>query len=153
MNAFVCTKLTDNYHHSFKYIIPKKLKIPDPQSNEILVLIKISGLNFFDALILENKYQHRMHVPFVPLSEFSGIIIKLGTSNKCKYKVGDRVCGFVDRTKGYGSLSQYSICNPASIWKMPHNMSFEHGAAFVSNFGTSFAVLRTYLETNISVAS
>ena len=149
MDAFVCTKLTDNYQNSLNYIIPKKLKIPDPTSNEILVQIKTAGLNFFDALILESKYQHRSTPPFIPLSEFSGIVVKIGDKTKSKsksnsksqYKAGDRVCGFVDRTKGRGSLSQYSICNPASIWKMPDNMSFEDGASFVSNFGTSYMSL------------
>ena len=141
MDSFVCTKLTDSYQDTLNYIISKKCTIPNPKSNELLVLIKASAINFFDGLILENKYQHRMHVPFVPLSEFSGVVIKIGPSSQSKYKVGDRVCGFVDRTKGYGSLSQYSICNSASIWRMPNNMSFDDGAAFVSNFGTSYMAL------------
>eukprot|EP01083_Nonionella_stella_P212731 767910_1 len=116
MQTFVCTKLTSNYEDSLNYIIAKHSSIPEPKGNEILVKIHAAGLNFFDGLILESKYQHRQTPPFIPCSEFSGVIVKLGSNRNNKFQIGDRVCGSALRHQNYGSLSEYTICSEASRW-------------------------------------
>ena len=140
MDAFVCTKLERTYESSLQHVTRQTLSVPAPGPHgEVVVAVVCAGLNFFDGLILESKYQHRQTPPFVPLCEFAGIVTVVGKGSR--FHVGDRVCGFVDRRNGHGSLSEYSVCSDAAIWEMPSNMTFEDGAAFVSNFGTSYMAL------------
>ena len=52
----------------------KELPTPTPQSGEVLIEIEAASLNFPDALIVQNKYQMKPPLPFVPGSEYAGTI-------------------------------------------------------------------------------
>ena len=74
---------------------PETLRIvdlADPVAGEGEALIEVSyaGLNFFDLLIIENKYQIKPPLPFSPAAEFSGRIATLGPGAS-GFKIGDRV--------------------------------------------------------------
>lgn len=63
---------------------PDKLRIeevPDPTPGEGDVVIRISsvGLNFFDTLVLRNKYQISPPLPFSPGAKVAGTIESLGS--------------------------------------------------------------------------
>ena len=45
---------------------------PEPQPGEVRVAIRFAALNFPDLLIVQNKYQMKPPLPFVPGSEYSG---------------------------------------------------------------------------------
>ena len=85
---------------------PETLRIadlPDPVAGEGEALIDISyaGLNFFDLLIIENKYQIKPPLPFSPAGEFSGRIAALGPGAS-GFKIGDRVLGHT----GFGCAAE-----------------------------------------------
>ena len=67
---------------------------PAPGEGEVLVEVAYAGLNFFDTLIIEGKYQVRPEPPFSPGGEFSGRVAALGAGS-------ERVCG---RRPGHGLL-------------------------------------------------
>jgi NADPH2:quinone reductase len=52
----------------------KELPTPQPKAGEVLVAIKAASLNFPDLLIVQNKYQHKPPLPFVPGSEYAGVV-------------------------------------------------------------------------------
>ncbi|MGE4375944.1 MAG: alcohol dehydrogenase catalytic domain-containing protein, partial [Burkholderiaceae bacterium] len=55
-----------------------ELPTPTPKEGEVLIEIKAASLNFPDLLIVQNKYQIKPPLPFVPGSEFSGVVQALG---------------------------------------------------------------------------
>ena len=73
-----------------------------------MVEIAYAGLNFFDTLIIEGKYQVRPKPPFSPGGEFSGRVAALGPGAK-GFQVGDRVMGVCS----YGAAAE-RIAVPAS---------------------------------------
>ena len=52
----------------------KELPTPTPRAGEVLVEIHAASLNFPDLLIVQNKYQMKPPLPFVPGSEYAGIV-------------------------------------------------------------------------------
>ena len=77
MKAILCHKYSSNI--SLKY---EKIKSPTPKKDEILISVKVAGVNFPDILIVQGKYQFKPELPFSPGGEVSGIIKKVGENVK-----------------------------------------------------------------------
>ena len=56
----------------------KELPTPAPKAGEVLIEIKAASLNFPDLLIVQNKYQMKPPLPFVPGSEYAGVVQAVG---------------------------------------------------------------------------
>ena len=56
----------------------KELPTPAPRAGEVLIAIRAASLNFPDLLIVQNKYQMKPPLPFVPGSEYAGIVEAVG---------------------------------------------------------------------------
>ena len=50
------------------------LPTPQPKAGEVLLQIHAASLNFPDLLIVQNKYQMKPALPFVPGSEYAGTV-------------------------------------------------------------------------------
>ncbi len=120
---------------------PEKLvveELPDlvPGAQEVLINVKAAGINFPDTLIIENKYQFKPPLPFIPGTEVSGTVAAVGEKVN-HIKPGDKVMGFAF-VGGYAE----QICVPsASCFPMPDTFSFEQAAAFTMIYGTSYYAL------------
>ena len=62
---------------------------PTPQTSEVLLRIEAASLNFPDLLIVQNKYQMKPPLPFVPGSEYAGVVEAVGPG-VTDLQVGDR---------------------------------------------------------------
>src|SRR5438067_1976875 len=56
----------------------KELPTPQPKPGEVLVEIKAASLNFPDLLTVQNKYQIKPPLPFVPGAEYAGNVVAVG---------------------------------------------------------------------------
>ncbi|MEK9144776.1 MAG: alcohol dehydrogenase catalytic domain-containing protein, partial [Elusimicrobiota bacterium] len=56
----------------------KELPTPEPGPQQVRVAIRAASLNFPDILIVQNKYQFKPDPPFVPGSEYAGVIDAVG---------------------------------------------------------------------------
>ena len=56
----------------------KSLPTPEPKAGEVRIRIEAASLNFPDLLIVQNKYQMKPPLPFVPGSEYAGIVEAVG---------------------------------------------------------------------------
>src|SRR5688572_20591437 len=56
----------------------KELPTPTPGPGQVLIEIKAASLNFPDLLIVQNKYQIKPPLPFVPGSEYAGVVAAVG---------------------------------------------------------------------------
>ncbi|MGQ3052316.1 MAG: NADPH:quinone oxidoreductase family protein [Roseateles sp.] len=113
-----------------------ELPQPVPTAGQIRVQIKAASLNFPDLLIVQNKYQMKPALPFVPGTEFSGVITELGEGVK-GLAVGQRIAAF----GGLGGFAT-EVCIPATLaMPLPDAFSFEDAAAFICTYATSHHAL------------
>ncbi len=60
----------------------KELPTPEPGPKQVRVAIRAASLNFPDILIVQNKYQFKPEPPFVPGSEYAGVVEAVGAEVK-----------------------------------------------------------------------
>jgi NADPH2:quinone reductase len=110
---------------------------PHPGTGEVAVAVSYVGLNFFDTLIIRNKYQVQPPLPFSPGAEFSGVVRQCG-SGVDALKPGDRVAGFV----GYGACRERVICRADQLILLPATLTEKAAAGLAVTYGTSLYALR-----------
>jgi len=109
-----------------------ELPTPEPGPGQVRVAIKAASLNFPDLLIVQNKYQFKPPLPFVPGSEYAGVVEAVG-EGVSRVKPGDRVA----TTAGTGGFGTHAVTEAERLMPLPEGMSFEDGAAFVLTYGTT----------------
>ncbi len=109
---------------------------PQPKAGEVLIEIKAASLNFPDLLIVQNKYQMKPALPFVPGSEYAGIVQAVGEGVK-HLQVGQAVA-CLSGTGGFGShtLAPAALCMP-----LPPGFPMVDAAAFIMIYATSYHAL------------
>lgn len=114
----------------------KELPTPAPKAGEVLIEIKAASLNFPDLLIVQNKYQIKPPLPFVPGSEYAGVVQAVGEGVK-HLKVGQHVA-CLSGTGGFGS---HAIAPAALCMPLPSEFPFVDAAAFIMIYATSHHAL------------
>lgn len=114
----------------------KEIPTPAPQKGEVLIEIQAASLNFPDLLIVQNKYQMKPELPFVPGSEYAGIIRALG-EGVTHLQVGQAVA-CLSGTGGFGThtLASAKLCMP-----LPAGFPAVDAAAFIMIYATSHHAL------------
>ena len=125
---------------------PETLRIvdlpdPAPGKGEALVEVRYAGLNFFDLLVIENKYQAKPPLPFSPGAEFSGRIAALGPGAG-GFKVGDRVLGHT----AFGCARERIVIPVDRLTAIPEQLSNEKAAGLSITYGTSLHALKQRAE-------
>lgn len=109
---------------------------PEPAAHEVRVAIRAASLNFPDLLIVENKYQIKPPLPFVPGSEFSGVVDAVGPDvGHVHPGDGVIVVGSV------GGFATHAIVRADGLIPRPPALSFEDAAAFALTYGTTHHAL------------
>jgi NADPH2:quinone reductase len=132
MKALLCTR----------YGTPDDLELADiadpaPGPGEAVVKIAAAALNFFDTLIIANKYQTKPALPFSPSAEFAGTVERVGTGVTA-LKAGDRVLGYC----GYGAARERIAIAAERLVKLPGGLDFERAAGLTVTYGTTFYALK-----------
>ena len=78
MKAVLCYKFGPP--ESLKY---DKILSPEPGENEIVISVKVAGVNFPDTLIIQGKYQFKPEFPFSPGGEVSAEYAPEAAQNGC----------------------------------------------------------------------
>lgn len=65
---------------------------PAPGPGQLLLETRAWSLNYRDLLMLEGRYDPRLPLPYVPLSDGVGRVVATGPGTR-RFRVGDRVCG------------------------------------------------------------
>lgn len=114
----------------------KELPTPEPKAGEVLIEIKAASLNFPDLLIVQNKYQIKPPLPFVPGSEYAGIVQAVGEGVK-HLKVGQNVACL----SGTGGFATHAIAPAALCMPLPDGFPHVDAAAFIMIYATSHHAL------------
>ncbi|TBU39092.1 alcohol dehydrogenase [Dichomitus squalens] len=133
MRAFVVT----DYAHPSKIPITQNAPEPKAGPGQVLVDVYSAGLNYFDLLQSQGKYQNQPPRPFVLGSELSGRI----SSNSpipdgCPFRAGDRVFGAAQ-----GAFGEKVAVAWQSLVPLPDNMTYDQGAGLYVTWPTSYEAL------------
>jgi NADPH2:quinone reductase len=114
----------------------KELPTPTPGAGQVLIAIEAASLNFPDLLIVQNKYQMKPPLPFVPGSEYAGVVQAVGDGVK-HLQVGQKVA-CLSGTGGFGThtLAPAALCMP-----LPDGFPAVDAAAFIMIYATSWHAL------------
>jgi NADPH2:quinone reductase len=114
--------------------------VPEPTLGPGLVRVAVhaAAINFPDLLVLEDKYQISVPLPFIPGSELAGVVEEVGPG-VTTLAPGDRVFGatFV------GAFAEQVAVPAGSLTRIPDGVDFRRGAAFGVANGTAYHALRS----------
>ena len=129
-------------------LVVRERPVPQPGPGEIRVRVVACGINYPDALIIEDRYQFRPERPFSPGAEMSGIVDALG-EGVTELSVGDRVLG----ADVCGGLAEQVVIAARRCFRIPDAMPFDQAAAFLMTYGTSHYALkyRAHLQAGETV--
>ncbi len=114
----------------------RELPTPTPKAGEVLIEIKAASLNFPDLLIVQNKYQMKPPLPFVPGSEYAGVVQAVGEGVQ-HLQVGQHVACL----SGTGGFATHTIAPAALCMPLPAGFPFVDAAAFIMIYATSHHAL------------
>jgi NADPH2:quinone reductase len=114
----------------------KELPTPTPSVNEVLIEIHAASLNFPDLLIVQNKYQMKPALPFVPGSEYAGVVRAIG-ADVTHLKVGQPVACL----SGTGGFATHTLAPAALCMPLPAGFPMVDAAAFIMIYATSHHAL------------
>lgn len=114
----------------------RDLPTPEPKPGEVRVAIRAASLNFPDLLIVQNKYQMKPPLPFVPGSEYAGVVDALG-EGVGHLRLGQPVAAFA----GTGGFATHAVVDAKLVMPLPEGFAFDDAAAFVLTYGTTHHAL------------
>ncbi len=118
-------------------LVIEEVMDPTPSKGQVIVEVKAIGINYPDALIIEDKYQFKPERPFSPGAEVAGIVDAVG-EGVTGVRRGDRVIA----VPGWGGLAERIAVPANSLIPIPEGMDFETAAAFIMTYGTSYYALK-----------
>ncbi|GMV48408.1 MAG: NADPH:quinone oxidoreductase [Pseudomonadota bacterium] len=131
MHAWLCETL-----EGVDALTWKELPTPVPAAGEVRIAIKAASLNFPDLLTVRGQYQIRPPLPFVPGSEFSGVVEALG-AGVAGLAPGQPVAA-IGASGGFGT---HACVSAAHTLALPDGFDIVDGAAFAFTYGTSYHAL------------
>ncbi|WP_202410439.1 NADPH:quinone oxidoreductase family protein [Pseudomaricurvus sp. HS19] len=97
----------------------------DPAPGQVRIAVRAVGVSFVDVLNATGQYQGKAPVPFIPGSEFSGVIDAVG-EGVSQWSVGQPVIA----SSWGGAFADLANVDSRSVSPMPEGMSFECAAVF-----------------------
>jgi len=116
---------------------PESLVIEDlpdlvPEPGMVVVSVRAAGINFPDVLMIQNKYQNKPPLPFVPGGEACGVVAAVGTGVQ-DWLAGDRCMVNIV----YGTFAEQVMVEPDRLFPVPASMDDMHAAALLIAHGTA----------------
>ena len=104
---------------------------------QVVISVKACGINFFDGLMVQGKYQTKPPFPFSPGAEVAGIVREVGAD------VGDLAPGMrVLAFAGVGGYAEEVAVDAWRVLSIPDAMDFPTAAGFIITYGTSYHGLK-----------
>ena len=119
------------------------IPVPETPAGSVRVKVHAAGVGFVDGLKIRGLYQTKDPLPFVPGSEFAGVVDEAGAGST-RFTPGTPVLGFARS----GALADYVVVPEGALHPLPQGLSFAVASAFRMNYMTALYALseRGYLQ-------
>jgi NADPH2:quinone reductase len=114
-------------------LVVEEVPSPEPGSGQLRIRVEAAGVNFPDALIIENKYQFKPELPFSPGGEIAGTVDAVGLGVE-DFAVGERVVA----STLYGGFAEEALADARKTIKLPPDFDPKVAAAIVIAYGTTW---------------
>jgi NADPH:quinone reductase len=108
---------------------------------QVRVRVGAAAVNFPDVLLVADRYQVSVAPPFVPGSEFAGVVEEVA-AGVTGVAVGDRVIG----TGMVGAFAEEAVVGAGGLVPIPDGVDVRTAAAFGVAHRTAYHVLRSVAE-------
>lgn len=111
---------------------------PTPGAGQVLIEVKAVPVTFPDTLMLEDKYQFKVPLPYIPGGEVSGVISAVGEGVTDR-KVGDRV---VASTGVSGGFAELALAKASDARLLPDSVDYAESTGLGYAYGTTYYGLK-----------
>jgi NADPH2:quinone reductase len=103
----------------------------------VVLRVRAAGVNFQDALIVQNLYQFKPTPPFSPGGETAGEVLAVGEGVQ-RVQVGDKVIALTI----WGGFAEQVLAKQDQVIAMLEGLSFEIAGSLLLTYGTCLHALR-----------
>ena len=118
-------------------LVVEDIAVPEPGPGEVRIRVGACALNFFDTLIIQNRYQYKPDLPFSPSAELAGTIDAIGEGVE-GIRAGDRVVAY----SGWGAAREQVVVPAVRVVPLPDGLDFESAAGLLVTYGTTYHALK-----------
>ncbi|MDE1939061.1 MAG: NADPH:quinone oxidoreductase family protein [Alphaproteobacteria bacterium] len=104
---------------------------------QVVISVKACGVNFPDALMIQDKYQFKSALPFAPGGEVAGIVKEAGDGVH-NLKAGDRVAATIRS----GGFAEEALAEAQRCIHVPKSVDYDVASSFIVTYGTSYHALK-----------
>lgn len=115
----------------------REIEIPIPSKGEVVIQVRAFGLNFFDILQCQGKYQEKPALPFTPGAEVAGVIAEVGAG--VSLSVGQRVLALPLLPNG--GFTEAVVVKEEDVFPIPDELSYEEAAGMFITYHTAYYAL------------
>jgi len=109
---------------------------PAAGPGQAVIGVHAAGVNYPDALIIQNKYQFTPTLPFIPGSECAGVVESVG-EGVSRVKPGDRVIAVTQS----GAFAEKVVASADALTPLPEGVDFATASVFLLAYGTAYHAL------------
>lgn len=121
---------------SIDQIALKDVPSPNIEPGQLRIRVEAAGIGFVDGLKIEGRYQTKDPLPFVPGTEFAGVVTE-APGVPGGYQPGMRVMGMTRS----GALAEEIVVRPEALHPLPDGVAAEVAASFRANYLTALYAL------------
>ncbi|KAG6468172.1 hypothetical protein ZIOFF_072743 [Zingiber officinale] len=141
MEALLCTKLGDPtvaISDSSPIVVSRSHPVPAIASpTSVRVRIAATSLNYANYLQILGRYQEKLPLPFVPGSDYSGVVESVGSAVST-VKIGDKVCSLATSD----SFCEFIVTDEKELrFLVPDGCDLVAAGALPVAYGTSHLAL------------
>lgn len=116
---------------------------PTPGEGEVLIEVKAVGVTFPDTLMLEDKYQFKVELPYIPGGEVAGVISAVGAGVTDR-AVGERVVASTTSAgQGFsGGFAELAVARASGARLLPDGVDFGASTGLGYSYGTTYYGLK-----------
>ncbi len=113
-----------------------ELPVPEPGPGQVRVRVAACGISFVDLLLARGGYQVRPNPPFIPGSEFCGVLDAVAPGVQTPLQPGQLVCG-----TRQGAWAQFICVDTGRVHRVGPQASVTEAAVLMAPYATALYAL------------